>query len=235
MHDFYGLMRNVENVTNSSLRQYLTASNYQLLSKRVTCGFTFACSVIPVTRLYIFTWIFCIANIFFFLLSCNVPFQSQCLMNKWVECCKHLNIGELWETLKKDQSQILPNLYELKKAWTVSSRNNTIHTVDVPLTMPLSKIKDDVTVWFFVKDIEVETGIQSSSGSTFAKNAFNFLMTKTKVNVPLKQVANKKDELFNDLVNLKQLICYQEQLQNIKVLIQCLTDALWSLMVITVN
>ena len=101
--------------------------------------------------------------------------------------------------------------------------------------MPLSKIKDDVTVWFFVKDIEVETGIQSSSGSTFAKNAFNFLMTKTKVNVPLKQVANKKDELFNDLVNLKQLICYQEQLQNIKVLIQCLTDALWLLMVITIN
>ena len=95
--------------------------------------------------------------------------------------------------------------------------------------MPLSKIKDDVTVWFFVKDIEVETGIQSSSGSTFAKNAFNFLMTKTKVNLPLKQVTNKKDELFNDLVNLKQLICYQEQLQNIKVLIQCLTDALWSL------
>ena len=58
-------------------------------------------------------------------------------MNRWVECCKHLNIGELWEASKKDQSQILPNLYELKKACTVS-----IHSVDAPLTMPLSKIKD---------------------------------------------------------------------------------------------
>ena len=150
-------------------------------------------------------------------------------MSKWVECCKHLNIGELWEASKKDQSQILPNLYELKKACTVSSKNNTIHSVDAPLTMPLSKIKDDVTVWFLVKDIEVETDIQSSSGSTFAKNTFIILMTKTKVNVTLKQVNNKKDELFSDLVNLKQLTCYQEQLQNINILIQCLMDALWSL------
>ena len=61
------------------------------------------------------------------------------------------------------------------------------------------------------------------------KNAFNLLMTKTKGNVPLKQVTNKKDEFFNNLVNLKQLTCYQEQLQNINVLIQCLTDALWLL------
>ena len=97
------------------------------------------------------------------------------------------------------------------------------------LTMPLSKIKDDVTVWFLVKDIEVETDIRSSSRSTFVNNPFNLLMTKTKVNVPLKQVTNKKDELFNDLVNLKQLTHYQEQLRNINVLIQCLTDAVWSL------
>ena len=78
--------------------------------------------------------------------------------------------------------------------------------------MPLSKIKDDVTVWFLVKGIEIETNIQSSSGSTFTKNAFNLLMTQTKVNVPLKQVTNKKDERFNDLVDLNQLTCYQEQL-----------------------
>ena len=57
--------------------------------------------------------------------------------------------------------------------------------------MPLSKIKDDVSVWFLVKDIEIETNI--------TKNAFNLLMTQMKVNVPLKQVTNKKDELFNDL------------------------------------
>ena len=81
-------------------------------------------------------------------------------MSKWVECCKHLNIGELSEALMKNQSQTLPNLYELKKACTVSSRNNTIHSVDAPLTMPLSKIKDDVTVWFLVKDNEVETDVQ---------------------------------------------------------------------------
>ena len=69
----------------------------------------------------------------------------------------------------------------------------------MPLTVPLSKIKDDVSVWFLVKDIEIETNIQSSSGSIFTKNAFNLLMTQMKVNVPLKQVTNKKDELFNDL------------------------------------
>ena len=69
----------------------------------------------------------------------------------------------------------------------------------MPLTVPLSKIKDDVSVWFSVKDIEIETNIQSSSGSIFTKNAFNLLMTQMKVNVPLKQVTNKKDELFNDL------------------------------------
>ena len=129
-----------------------------------------------------------------------------------MECCKHQNIGELWEASKKDQSQLLPNLYELKKACTVSTRNNLIHSVDALLTMPLSKIKDDVTVWFLVKGIEIETNIQSSSGSTFTKNAFNLLMTQTKVNVPLKQVTNKKDERFNDLVDLNQLTCYQEQL-----------------------
>ena len=89
-------------------------------------------------------------------------------------------------------------------------------------------IKNDVTVWFLVADIEIETKIQSSSGSTFTKNTFNLLMTQMKVNVPLKQVTNKKDELFSDLVNLKQLTCYQEQVRNINFLVQCLTDALWS-------
>ena len=44
-----------------------------------------------------------------------------------------------------------------------------MHSVDPPLTMLPSRIKDDITVWFLVKDIEVETDIQSSSGSTFAK------------------------------------------------------------------
>ena len=119
--------------------------------------------------------------------------------------------------------------YELKKACAISTRNNLIHSVDPPLTMPLSMIKNDVTVWFLVADIKIETNIQSSSGSTFTKNAFNLLMTQMKVNIPLKQVTNKKDELFSDLVNLKQLTCYQEQLRNINVLVQCLTDALWSL------
>ena len=67
--------------------------------------------------------------------------------------------------------------------------------------MPLSKIKDGVTVWFLIEETIAAESV--SSCSTRTKNAFNILMTdKNKTSIEEKQVKNKTDELFNDVSKL---------------------------------
>ena len=67
--------------------------------------------------------------------------------------------------------------------------------------MPLSKIKDGVTVWFLIEETIAAESVPSCSTKT--KNAFNILMTyKNKTSIEEKQVKNKTDELFNDVSKL---------------------------------
>ena len=130
-------------------------------------------------------------------------FQSQSLIRNWIECPKSSNIGSLWNATRVNtQNELSLHLYELLKACTVNSNDKKINPVDAPLLMPLSKLKDDTTVWFLVKDIETEVDNNTHCRERLEVNAFNLLMEKKKTTLPLKNVTNKKDELYNDLLGI---------------------------------
>ena len=77
--------------------------------------------------------------------------------------------------------------------------------------MPLCKVKDHVTVWFFVENQGNEH--QVSQATTFSKSAFEILMRRKTVCLSKKPTTTKKVELYNELLMLKKDLKFpQEQI-----------------------
>ena len=152
------------------------------------------------------------------------------MLRKWVECQKSFKIQDLWEATLNSGFDI--SNYHLVKACTVKDpprSNGNIQSSESPLGMPLSKIKDGVTVWFLIEETIAAESVPSCSTKT--KNAFNILMTyKNKTSIEEKQVKNKTDELFNVVSKLLGPVKFdKENKSNAEKLIKAITDALWAI------
>ena len=72
-----------------------------------------------------------------------------------------------------------------------------------PLGMPLRKVKDNVTIWFFVENQGNERQVSQATASF--KSAFEILMRRKTVYLSEKPTTTKKDELYNDLLIMKMI------------------------------
>ena len=72
-----------------------------------------------------------------------------------------------------------------------------------PLGMPLRKVKDNVTIWFFVENQGNEHQVSQATASF--KSAFEILMRRKTVYLSEKPTTTKKDELYNDLLIMKMI------------------------------
>ena len=116
------------------------------------------------------------------------------MLRKWVECQKSFKIQDLWKATLNTGFDI--SSYHLIKACIIKDpprSNGNIQSSESPLEMPLSKIKDGVTVWFLIEETIAAESVLSCSTRTI-------LMTdKNKTSIEEKQVKNKTNELFNDI------------------------------------
>lgn len=153
--------------------------------------------------------------------------NCQCLLKTWVDCIKSGNIGLLWEKVKQINSNFLK--YDLVKSYTLSHGQNSRAALIVPLHMPLTKLPKNVTVWFLFENIEEEDSpnytVQNPSNQK--RNAFEMLMSNKKSGLGLKDIKNKKHEMYNDVVQLLNINFLQSDIHNGKRLIDALVECFW--------
>ena len=151
------------------------------------------------------------------------------MLKTWVECRLSGSILDLWEETRKngfvDQ--------ELVKAYTVKNgKNPRLYALIAPLHMPLIKFCTDISVWFLVQERnneENEETTQVSNQIQKPKNAFAFLMSNKSLKLELKNVRNKKHEMYNNLVNLLECKFPKSMIFEGEKLINALVECFWSI------
>ena len=68
--------------------------------------------------------------------------------------------------------------------------------MEAPLEMPLRKVKDNVTAWFFVENQGNEDQVSQATGSS--KSGFEILMRRKIVCLSKNSTTTKMDELYNE-------------------------------------
>ena len=123
------------------------------------------------------------------------------------------------------------DLVDLVKIFTIPSGKGSLHAVEASPKMPLSKVNDNLSVWFLIKSKSVVEPKNTQSRPTI--NAFALLMT-SRVSRPLDLVQqnNNKDLLYNDIVEITNgngLKFFTHEMKNAKKLMLCITNCLWSI------
>ena len=147
------------------------------------------------------------------------------MLKIWVECKKSGTVNCLWE---KTKSSTEYNNGILRNSYTVNGKNAMI----APLRMPLCKIQKSMVVWFLLAQPVANLAVTNKSVKPVKQRmAWDVLMNSSRECQPmqLKEVKNKKHELYNDIIIL--LDCQfttQDMPHGIK-LIQCLTECFWAI------
>lgn len=139
-------------------------------------------------------------------------FQSQIIKKLWVECEKHETIAYMWNKVNEENSFVI-DVTEIK-CFTVKNAE----IIEAPMSLPLHLIKvPETSVWFCIVPIKK---------SCKMKNAFDLIMQKKLLNAEKLKETNKKDCLYNDVVEviLENEIKFRT---TPKSLIQSVTECLW--------
>ena len=148
-----------------------------------------------------------------------------------MQCRKNGNLETLWEAASK-----LLNFekYYFNFIYTIPADKGIIFAVKATSTMPLTKIKDNLMVWFLIdKEKEVDCVVSNLQKSApIQNNAFSLLIKNSSSKSFLSKIEakNAKDILCKDIIdisiNLKMKFKPQD-LKNAKLLIASITNCLW--------
>ena len=148
------------------------------------------------------------------------------MAKKWIEAKKSENVGELWTSTKDD---LKLEAYELTKAFTLCNDNDK-SAFEAPQKMPLENLRNAIEIVFLVNKYDEEE--TANLPNRPKKNAFAVLMDRSTCHLPHTDVKTRKDQLFNDVVEISReydFKCSKEDMDDAKKLLHCVTDCLWSI------
>ena len=148
-----------------------------------------------------------------------------------MQCRKSGNLERLWEAASK---LLDSEKYYFNSIYTIPADKGINFAVKATSTMPLTKIRDNLMVWFLIdKEKEVDFVVSNQQKSApIQNNAFSLLMNNSLSKSFLSKIEAKiaKDILYNDIIdigiNLKMKFKPQD-LKNARLLIVSITNCLW--------